>query len=71
MKRAIACAAMLLALAGCTGQPTPASNPDTGRWHEFIEVKHKLGDGRTVVCLLWDQGAGYDSGMSCDWSNAK
>lgn len=71
MKKAIVCTAMLLALAGCKSDGNPPSNPDTGKWHQFIEVTHKLNDGRTVTCLLWDQGGGYDSGMSCDWARAE
>jgi hypothetical protein len=69
MKKVIACAAMLLALAGCSSPPSAV--PDAGKFSQFAEVTHKLNNGRTVTCLLWDQGGGYDSGMSCDWANAK
>lgn len=68
-KAAILFTATLSVLGGCSSPPSAA--PDAGKFSQFEEVTHKLQNGRTVTCLLWDQGGGYDSGMSCDWANAK
>lgn len=71
---AIAIAAVV-AMTGCSeiSKPVPPMNPApaTSTAPGVSEVRHQLNDGRTVVCLLWDEDAGYDSGIDCDWANAK
>lgn len=64
-------AGLVFGSAGCGSDPEPAAEPATATVPGITEVRQKLSDGRTVVCLLWDEGSGYDSGMSCDWANAK
>ena len=74
MKTAGILGAVVLALLGC-GAASPGSKApqDPAVIHSYgvTEIAHKLKNGRTVTCLLWDRDAGYDSGMSCDWANAK
>lgn len=71
MKRIAVAALSVLLLAGCGEESTSTEPPETLAPEGITEVRHKLLDGRTVTCLLWDEGPGYDSGMSCDWANAK
>lgn len=73
LKAAIALGVSALALLGCASAPRPQApdSPALNTRRGVTEIQHKLHDGRTVTCLLWDRDAGYDSGFSCDWANAK
>jgi len=59
-----------LMLAGCGTVPEaqPFEKTDTYSGFTIEEIKHKLKDGREVVCLVED--GGHDGGISCDWDNA-
>jgi hypothetical protein len=62
---------MGLVVGGCAAPSPHPDSPAISTRGGITEVQHKLVDGRTVTCLLWDRDAGYDSGMSCDWAGAK
>lgn len=72
MKTAIVLGLSALILLGCgAARPDPPANPAIVVEPGITEITHKLKNGRTITCLLWNRDAGYDSGMSCDWANAK
>lgn len=72
MTRITLVALALLTLGACAAQstaPPPPEDPSVHHDYGVTEIQHKLKDGRTIICLIWDRDAGYDSGMSCDWDN--
>lgn len=69
MKKAIAVAAAILLLAGCTaGSGVPAVQPDKMDG-DFTYTQVVLPDGRSVPCLFWTYSR--QGGMSCDWEAAR
>lgn len=72
MNRAIVLGAVALFLLACgAARPESSGSPVLDKEPGITEIHHKLENGRTVTCLLWNRDAGYDSGMSCDWANAR
>lgn len=55
-----------LALTGCA---SVNPNADLGESTYLRDHHIKLGDGRTVTCVMYADGS--LGGLSCDWSGAK
>lgn len=67
--------ALIVVATACSPTPSQAEAPAKEQPF-FIEVNHKLSDGRTVLCLYRQEViGGHSYGMTmttdCDWDNAK
>lgn len=69
MKRILILMAVGMLVLGCSAAQPP--RPAVEQSHGITEVEHKLKDGLTIRCLIWNPDAGYDAGMSCDWDNPR